>query len=197
MMETRDNLSSRVVLTEMTPGRDAEFAAMLEEFRAAGESHVYLGDLAIAWQGYAAFYDLISRMKSGGYPRPEYVPMDAYFIEAGGVMLGEIYIRHRLTPPLEQMGGHIGYKVRPGFRNRGVATAGLKLALGKLAAMGVERALVTCNTTNAASATVIEKCGGMRIEDAHPPDRVERRYWIQTNADSVSAPTTRAPAFSL
>jgi predicted acetyltransferase len=176
-----NNLSSNVVLTPMAPGRDAEFAAMLEEFRTAGEWHVYQGDLAIAWQGYGAFYDLISRMKDGGYPLPEYVPMDAYFIEAGGLMLGEIYIRHRLTPHLEQIGGHIGYKVRPAFRNRGVASAALRLALSKLAAMGVKRALVTCNTTNAASAKVIEKCGGVRVEDAHLPDRVERRYWIETS----------------
>jgi predicted acetyltransferase len=176
-----DDLASRVVLTLMTPGRDREFAEMLNEFRAAGELHVYTGNFAIAWEGYAAFYALLSKMKAGGYPRPEIVPMDSYFIEAEGQIMGELFIRHRLTPHLEQIGGHVGYKVRPSCRNRGVATAALRLALRQLAEMGIEQAFVTCNTTNAASAKVIEKCGGLRIQDALLGDRVERRYWIATS----------------
>ena len=179
-----DQLASDIELTPVTPGRDGEFAEMLDEFRAAGETHVYGGDFATAWAGYAAFHALLSRMKAGGFPRPEFVPMDSYFIETDGRILGEVYVRHRLTPQLEEIGGHIGYKVRPSCRNRGVATAALRLALKLLAAIGVERALVTCNTANAASVRVIEKCGGDRLADAILADRVERRYWIATGEDS-------------
>jgi predicted acetyltransferase len=164
----------------MTAGRGEEFAEMLEEFRAAGELHVYDGNFAIAWEGYAGLYELLARMKVGGYPRPDIVPMDSYFIESGGHILGEVYIRHRLTPHLEQIGGHIGYKVRPSARNQGVATAALRLALREMAALGVARALVTCNNTNAASAKVIERCAGQRIQDAVLGERIERRYWIDT-----------------
>jgi predicted acetyltransferase len=167
----------------MAPGRDDEFAQMLEEFRAAGEFDVYKGDHAVAWKGYAPFYELLSQMKPGGYPRPEIVPMDSYFIEAEGRILGELYIRHRLSPRLEQIGGNIGYKVRPSCRNRGIATAALRLALRRLGGMGVDRALVTCNAGNVASARVIEKCGGVRISDAWIQDRVEWRYWIATASD--------------
>lgn len=174
------NFAAKVVLALMTPGRDAEFAQMLDEFRAAGETHVYEGNFAVAWDGYGPFYDLISKMKAGGYPRPEIVPMDSYFIESDGRILGEIFIRHRLSAALEQYGGHIGYKVRPSCRNRGVATAALRLALQKLAGLGVPRALVTCNTTNFASAKVIEKCGAVRIDDSHQDGRVTRRYWLAT-----------------
>jgi predicted acetyltransferase len=173
-------LFPHVVLVPMAPGRDEEFAQMLEEFRAAGEVGVYRGDFAIAWEGYAAFYELLSRMKAGGYPTPEIVPMDSYFIEEESRILGEMYIRHRLSPRLEQIGGYIGYKVRPLCRNRGVATAALRLALKQLAGIGVEKALLTCNTNNGASANVIEKCGGVRISDALLQDGVERRYWIAT-----------------
>ncbi|KAA6456905.1 GNAT family N-acetyltransferase [Acidobacteria bacterium AB60] len=179
--------NSPIVLTPMTPGRDVEFAQMLEEFRDAGEYHVYDGNFAVAWDGYAGFYDLLSRMKAGGYPRPDIVPMDSYFIESGGRILGEVYVRHRLSPWLEQIGGHVGYKVRPSARNQGVATAALRLALKELKALGVESALVTCNTTNAASAKVIERCGGQRIEDAILENRIERRYWVPTRADLPAA----------
>lgn len=52
-------------------------------------------------------------MRSGGYPRPDIVPMESYFIASGEQIAGEIYIRDRLSEPLLQVGGHIGYKVRP------------------------------------------------------------------------------------
>jgi predicted acetyltransferase len=117
-------------------------------------------------------------MREGGFPTPDIVPMDAYFIEEEGRMLGELYIRHRLSPRLEQVGGHVGSKVRPSCRNRGVATAALRLALRLLGGMRIEQALVTCNASNAASAKVIEKCGGVRTSDASTPNGVEWRYWI-------------------
>jgi predicted acetyltransferase len=46
--------------------------------------------------------------------------------------------------------------------------------------MGVERALITCHETNAASARVIEKCGGVRTEDAETVMSIERRYRVPT-----------------
>ena len=170
----------RIDLVPFSLERGEEFEEMLGEFRVAGEMQVYAGDFAVAWEGYTGFYELLSRMKHGGYPRPEIVPMDSYFIEAEGRLLGDLFIRHRLNAILEKMGGHIGYKVRPSVRNRGVATIALRLALEKLRLMGVERALVTCKSNNLASARVIEKCSGVRIEDAILEDRVERRYWVPT-----------------
>ncbi len=172
--------ANEIVLTPMAPGRDAEFAEMLAEFRAAGEIDVYKGRHSIAWQGYAEFYSLLLQMKSGDYPSPGIVPMDSCFIEAKGRILGEVYIRHRLSPRLEEIGGHIGYKVRRSQRNLGIATAALKLALHRLRQMGVDRALLTCNDANPASAKVIERCGGVRIDDAETEQGIERRYWVST-----------------
>jgi hypothetical protein len=97
MTTISSNFAAKVVLTPMAPGRDAEFAEMLDGFRAAGETHVYEGNFAVAREGYGPFYDLISKMKAGGYPKPEIVPMDSYFIETEGRILGEIFIRHRIS----------------------------------------------------------------------------------------------------
>ena len=119
-------------------------------------------------------------MRAGGYPTPDIVPMDSYFIESGGRLLGDLFIRHRLSPQLEKFGGHVGYKVRPSERNRGVATTALGLALEKLAGMNVGHALLTCGETNAASARVIEKCGGIRIDNSETEYGIHRRYWVPT-----------------
>jgi predicted acetyltransferase len=179
-----DRLSQHVHLVPIAPGRDQEFALMLEEFRAAGELDAYSDDFAVAWKDYSALCELLSQMKLGGFPRSDSVPTDSYFIEAEGRILGDLYIRHRLSAKLEQLGGHISYMVRPSCRNRGVATAALRLALQFLGNLNVERALVTCKSTNIASARVIEKCGGVRISDAPRQDGVTWRYWLATTPDT-------------
>src|SRR5215472_7211699 len=167
MTTVSDNFAAKVVLTPHGSGTRCVVRRKARRVPAAGETRVYEGNFAVAWEGYRPFYDLISKMKAGGYPESEIVPMDAYFIETEGRILGEVFIRHRLSAALEQYGGHIGYQVRPSCRNRGVATAALRLALRKLAAIGIPRALITGSAANLASARVIEKCGALRIEDSH------------------------------
>ncbi|MFF1718675.1 GNAT family N-acetyltransferase [Streptomyces sviceus] len=90
--------------------------------------------------------------------------------------LGRLSIRHRLTPHLLELGGHIGYVVRPGARRQGHATAMLAAALLVCRQLGVDRALVTCDATNTASRKVIEANGG-EFEDRRG---VKLRYWIRT-----------------
>jgi predicted acetyltransferase len=90
--------------------------------------------------------------------------------------LGSASIRHRLTPFLLEVGGHIGYSVRPSARRRGVATEALRLLLPHAAALGIDPALVTCDVDNVASAKVIEANGGV-LEDVRG---VKRRYWGPT-----------------
>lgn len=92
--------------------------------------------------------------------------------------LGSLSIRHRLTPFLLEVGGHIGYSVRPSARRRGVATAALRLGLPACASRGIDPVLVTCDDDNLGSAAVIEANGGV-LEDVRAG---KRRYWIATTA---------------
>jgi predicted acetyltransferase len=79
----------------------------------------------------------------------------------GETYIGRVSLRHRLTPPERERGGHIGYNVRPSARRRGHATAMLRSALRFAEAQGIEEALLTCDATNEASRRVIENCGGV------------------------------------
>lgn len=109
------------------------------------------------------------------------VPADFLVAEVDGVPVGRVSIRHRLNDYLLEAGGHVGYAVAPEFRRRGYGTAILEQAVERLAAIGVERVLVTCDEDNAASAGTIEKTGGV-LEDVRPnPDggKAKRRYWIE------------------
>ena len=88
--------------------------------------------------------------------------------------LGTASIRHRLTPFLHELGGHVGYSVRPSARRRGVATQALRLLLPHAASLGIDPVLVTCDVDNVGSAKVIEANGGV-LEDVREG---KKRYWV-------------------
>lgn len=125
----------------------------------------------------------------GGHGR---VPSDYRWITdtAGPAaqMVGFIAVRHRLNDFLLNIGGHIGYSIRPSRRREGHATRALGLALGRCRELGLSRALVTCDDTNAASAATIERCGGV-LEDKRPRNDagdLTRRYWIELGSVELS-----------
>ena len=112
-------------------------------------------------------------------PRPQgYVPCTTLWWVDGVEYLGRIAIRHRLTPHLREMGGHIGYDVRPSARRQGHATAMLRHALPVANGLGIDPALVTCDASNLGSRTVIERNGGV-LEDQRG-DKL--RLWLPTGA---------------
>ena len=77
---------------------------------------------------------------------------------------GLLTIRHRLTPSLLNLGGHIGYDIRPGARRRGHATAMLAAARPVARELGIDPVLITCDENNTGSRKVIEANGGV-LED--------------------------------
>jgi predicted acetyltransferase len=95
----------------------------------------------------------------------------------GDDYLGRLAIRHRLTPTLLRVGGHIGYDVRRTARRHGHATAMLRAALPITYALGIDPALLTCDTDNDASRKVIEANGG-HLEDERDG---KLRYWLPTH----------------
>ena len=112
-----------------------------------------------------------------------FVPHTTYWlINESEDILGVVNIRQRLNERLLQIGGHIGYGIRPSERRKGYATAILELALEKTKVMGLEKVLVTCNKDNIGSAKTIINNGGI-LESEFEEDwgNIVQRYWIRIN----------------
>lgn len=108
------------------------------------------------------------------------VPDTTYWLVAGGRdVVGCVNIRHYLNERLEQIGGHIGYGIRPSARGQGYAPEMLRLALVKAGELGIRRALVTCDAANIRSERTILRNGGEADESYMDEDgSVTKRYWI-------------------
>ncbi|MEU6066126.1 GNAT family N-acetyltransferase [Streptomyces sp. NPDC047082] len=165
------------------------FVAAMKEFEAEGrglpEDESGIGyeirEWRERWPAPAEFARYVARLigdadESRPPSRPGWVHCTTLWYAEGDEYLGRIAVRHRLTPYLLELGGHIGYDVRASARRRGHATAMLREALPYARGLGLDRVLVTCDVTNTGSRRVIE-AGGGEFEDR----RGEKlRYWIRT-----------------
>lgn len=107
---------------------------------------------------------------------PDRVRSTIRYLADGDEVLSRVSIRHGLTDHLLQVGGHIGYTVRPTQRRQGYAKQTLAEALRIAAELGLTQALVTCHDDNIGSARTIEANGGV-LEDIREGTR---RYWVPT-----------------
>ena len=99
-----------------------------------------------------------------------------WWIVEGDSYLGAVDLRHYLNALLLDVGGHIGYSIRPSFRRRGLATWALGAVLPEARALGLDRVLVTCDDDNVASSCSIERNGGV-LEDVRTTSAgIKRRY---------------------
>lgn len=80
-------------------------------------------------------------------------------------IVGNIEIRHRLNPALEELGGHIGYSVRPSERRKGYAVRMLRETLAFARGLGLERVMLDCDADNTGALKTILKCGGVFEKD--------------------------------
>lgn len=138
-------------------------------------------EFGAVWRTPEGFLEYVERLRadaSESTMRASYlVPSTTYWWVDGDEYIGRISIRHRLTPRLLEIGGHIGYDVRPSARRRGHATAMLRAVLPLAHALGIDPALLTCDTDNIASRKVIEANGGV-FEDVRSG---KLRYWVPTS----------------
>jgi predicted acetyltransferase len=155
------------------------YQACEAEFNAHGE--VYLGAGATDWP---AFVEQCAEEARGVVRDPARVPQTVLLLarvtSRQTRLLGVAKLRHLLTPTLEDIGGHIGYSIRPSERGKGYGVRILALTLECARELGLSHVLLTCDSDNLRSARVIMRNGGVLTSEGYSPLRGARisRYWI-------------------
>lgn len=183
-IEFRDPFGNRIELIQPVAARlvapdvryQASFAAAVREFQPEGR-YVDLNPAQLA-QDFAAFVEALRARAT--HPEPSRVPETILWLVEANEFIGRVGIRHTLNERLRVFGGHIGYEIRPSYRRLGYGTRLLRLALPVAHGLGITRALVTCDATNAASRRIIEANGGVLEDETRVAwqDVPVRRYWI-------------------
>lgn len=173
----------RIRLVAPAAAHEADAAGYVAAFHVAGEAHIDGGGAISEFENYFDWLGFNERNRSWETVKPGWVPGETFFAvrEADGKIVGMVNLRYALSDFLLRVGGHVGYSVRPDERKKGYATEILKLSLEILKTKGIERALVTCNDDNAASAAVIRKNGGVleNCEWDEEDQHMTERYWIE------------------
>ena len=168
-------------LVEPTVDLESQYGAFLEDFQSTGEELVPF----VLNFDHTDFPAMVSRLE--GYGRGEglkqgFVNRSTFWLvtNAASRVVGVVNIRHTLTEKLRARGGHIGFGVCPSERGKGYATEILRLSLERAGDLGIDRALVTCDAGNEASACVIQKNGGVFDAEEVVDGIAVQRYWIDS-----------------
>jgi predicted acetyltransferase len=169
----------------------ASFLEALDEFRSEGrlgtDDSTGLAHETRSVPGLddpVGFAQYVAALRARALPEtpraPGWVPDTILWFREGNLFIGRLSIRHELSEVLREIGGHIGYDVRPSARRQGHATEMLRQALPMAHELSIDPALIMCDVDNVGSRKVIEANGGVLEGERHG----KLRYWVATGPRS-------------
>ena len=172
-----DDASLRLI--EPTPKYKKQYIDMIEDWKKSGEKMVpYV--LKFEYDDFEALVNRLFDIRDLPFEDEKVVSSSTYWlVNQDDKILGVVNIRHQLNDSLLEIGGHIGYGIRPSERKKGYATELLKLALLKAKDLGITKALLTCDKDNLGSSKTITKNGGILASEDIVGGVEIQRYWIQ------------------
>jgi predicted acetyltransferase len=154
--------------------------SFVREFADAGEELVPWV-LAGLGDDVEAYVTTLERQSRGQSLEEGHVPHSTFWLlDGAGEIVAVSNLRHRLNAFLREVGGHIGFGVRPSARRQGFATEVLRCTLAEARKLGIDRAFLTCDKGNIGSEKAIVNNGGV-LQDEVWSDAYSRlvlRFWI-------------------
>lgn len=121
-----------IQLIQPTAALQSEFLCMVTEFQDAGETYIHEQAISFIQDSFHVYIRQLEQNSRSIGLKPGSVPATIFWLISERVrVLSESRLRHRLTPSLEDVGGHIGYMVRPTERDKGYGTKLLAMTLAK------------------------------------------------------------------
>ncbi len=118
---------------------------------------------------------------------PNVVPTENFYLirKNDNRIVGSSNIRLKLDDNLRDIGGHIGYSIRPSERRKGYNKINLYLALKVLKEYKIDYAYLDCLDTNIGSYKTMEALGGVLIEKKEKEHKGQvdlwRKYYFDVN----------------
>lgn len=158
-----------------------QYIEMIEEWKGTGEKMVPFV-LRYEYEEFDLFLEKLIKLRDEPIMDEKTVNSSTFWlVEDNEIVVGAVNIRHRLNSYLLDIGGHIGYGIRPTYRRRGYATEILKQSLKHAKSLGITKALVTCDKDNIGSARTIINNNGVLDSEAVINGTEIQRYWIEIN----------------
>lgn len=173
-----------IFLKEPTLMEKKEIVEMATEFNESNDEYPFEGisNLKIVIEkSYEEFLNDIKNNKNIDKINPNYANQITYvLIDDMGHIYGMLNLRNELKGNLINIGGNVGYAIRPSERGKGYGSLQLKLILEKANSMDLEKLLITCRENNIGSRKTMEKFIGQpdTLVDSMHPEIKEYRYWI-------------------
>lgn len=159
---TKRKEEQRLILVRPSEEDAEEIAAYRRELFENGSRFDGTGGLK-SFEDPIAFLEECRRNENRETVRKGWVPSSQFlFIDASDhTLIGMIQVRHELNDALSKLGGHIGYSIRPKFRNQGYAKLMLGMALLYCREeRNLSEVMISCHRDNTASEHTILGCGG-------------------------------------
>ncbi|MDF2924318.1 MAG: Acetyltransferase [Paenibacillaceae bacterium] len=172
-------MEDEVFLVSPTVDLEEEYMDYYREWKASGE-RLSPGVITKSPADFPAMVKELEEEALGLNLREGYVQSSTFWlVNRQRRVLAAVSVRHTLNEKLQNIGGHIGYGVRPSERRKGYAARMLALALEYAAAQGLERVLVTCDESNIGSEkTILRNGGAADTPFTEESGNVVKRYWI-------------------
>jgi predicted acetyltransferase len=181
-VKTRGDLlmEEKVHLIKPTEDLESEYLEFYHEWKDSGEDMIpwVIARDPADFPSMVQF--LLDNEKGVNIPKGWVKDSTYWLVNDNKKVLGVVNIRHGLTEKLFNIGGHIGYGIRPSERRQGYATKILAYSLEKTKELGIEKVLVVCDAVNIGSARTIINNGGVEdVSFTEEDGNVVRRFWIE------------------
>lgn len=153
-----------------------EYLEMMDDWRSTGEPLVpfCLKYDATDFEEFVKLTNSFKKVQDKGFVHHS----TFWLITDDDKIAGVSNLRHYLNENLLLEGGHIGFGIRPSFRRKGYASKILALTLLEAKKLNIDKALVTCDSSNIASARTIIKNGGVLWKEHLYKGILKQNYWI-------------------
>lgn len=151
-------------LRHVIPSKEYEEKAIayINEFKEYGSQIHGTGSLHKYLDNYDGWLEHLEEVRNT-IPSEEKVPAETFFLvrESDDKIIGMINIRLVLNEHLKELGGHIGYSIRPTERRKGYNKVNLYLGLLFCQEHGIDKVLLDCDKDNLGSAKTMQALGGI------------------------------------